>query len=127
MHDEPEPRVREWLNSQSLESLYLSTIFVAELRYGVRLLPLGSRRNRLNEVIEHKVLPVFKNRILVFDLAASDEYADLMANARAAGRSISVPDGCIAATAAANGMMVATRDTSPFKAAGLTTINPWTT
>ena len=49
-----------------------------------------------------------------------------MAKGRSEGRTIPVSDGYIAATAAANGMMVATRDTTPFKAAGLKTVDPWT-
>ena len=53
-------------------------------------------------------------------------YAELMAKGRSEGRTIPVSDGYIAATAAANGMMVATRDTTPFKAAGLKTVDPWT-
>ena len=59
-------------------------------------------------------------------MAASQDYAELMARARSAGRAISVADGYIAATAAANAMMVATRDTAPFEAAGPKTVNPWT-
>ena len=52
-------------------------------------------------------------------------YAELMARARAAGLAIGATDGYIAAIAAANGMMVATRDISPFEAAGVSVINPW--
>ncbi len=54
-------------------------------------------------------------------LDASQAYADLMARVKAGGKA----DGYIAATAAAHGLMVATRDTSPFQAAELNTINPW--
>lgn len=122
---EPDPRVISWLNAQASESLFLSTISVAELRVGVELLPDGDRRERLREVLEQRVLPQFANRILVFDLPATHEYALRMASAKLIGRSISVSDGFIAAIAAANGMMVATRDISPFEAAGLRTINPW--
>ena len=68
---------------------------------------------------------MFAGRVLEFDLAASQAYAELMAKARSAGQVISVSDGCMAATAAANAMMVATRDTAPFEAAGLKTIDPW--
>ena len=122
----PEPRVAEWLDAQALETLYLSAITVAELRFGVRSLPAGRRRDRLNEGLERQVLPMFAGRVLVFDLAASRSYADLMAKARSSRRAISVSEGYIAATAAANAMMVATRDTSPFQAAGLKTVDPWT-
>ena len=122
---EPDPHVISWLNAQASESLFLSTISVAELRIGVQLLSDGHRREKLREVLEHRVLPQFTNRILVFDLPASREYALLMASAKLIGRSIAVSDGFIAAIATANGMMVATRDISPFEAAGLKTINPW--
>ena len=121
----PEPRVAEWFDAQALETLYLSTITVAELRFGVLSLPVGRRRERLHEDLERQVLPMFAGRILAFDLAASQAYAELMVKARSAGRSISVSDGYIAATAVANAMMVATRDTAPFEAAGLNTVDPW--
>ena len=122
----PEPRVAEWLDAQALETLYLSAITVAELRSGVRSLSAGRRRVRLHEDLEGQVLPMFAGRVLSFDLAASQAYAELMAKARSDGRTIPVSGGCIVATAAANGMMVATRDTAPFEAAGLKTVDPWT-
>ena len=122
----PEPRVAEWLDAQALETLYLAAITVAELRFGVRSLPVGRRRDRLNEDLERQVLPMFAGRVLAFDLAASQSYAELMAKARSLGRPISVSDGYIAATAVSNAMMVATRDTAPFAVAGLKTVDPWT-
>ncbi|MDD0927908.1 PIN domain-containing protein [Xylella fastidiosa subsp. multiplex] len=69
-------------------------------------------------------MPNFAGRVLPFDLDASQAYADLMARARAEGKAIGKADGYIAATAAAHGLMVATRDTSPFQAAGLIVIDP---
>ena len=122
----PEPRVAGWLDAQALETLYLSAITVAELRFGVQSLPAGRRRNRLHEDLEGQVLSMFAGRVLAFDLAASQAYADLMAMARSAGGAVPVSDGYIAATAAANGMIVATRDTAPFATVGLKTVNPWT-
>ena len=56
---------------------------------------------------------------------ASAAYAELMIKARAARLTIGVADGYIAAIASANKMIVATRDVSPFEAAGLRVINPW--
>ena len=121
----PEKCVAEWLDAQALETLYLSAITVAELRFGIWSLSTGQRRNRLHEDMEERVLPMFAGRVLPFDLAASQAYAELMAKARSEGQTIPVSDGYIAATAAANAMMVATRDTAPFEAARLKTVNPW--
>ena len=121
----PEARVIDWIDAQPLETLYLSAITVAELRFGVASLAAGKRRDSLHDDLETRALPLFVDRVLAFDVAASQVYADLMAKARAVGLAIGTADGYIAATAAANGMMVATRDTAPFEAAGVPTINPW--
>jgi predicted nucleic acid-binding protein len=122
---EPNPNVLAWIDAQAIETLYLSAITVAELRYGLATMPEGKRRTIYQERLTNEVLPAFANRILPFDLDASQAYADLMARARIGGKSIGKADGYIAATAAAHGLMVATRDTSPFEAAELNTINPW--
>lgn len=121
----PEPRVIQWIDAQPMETLYLCAITVAELRAGVALLPAGKRRAALHENLEKRVLPLFAGRVLPFDLPCTQAYAALMAKARAAGLAIATADGYIAAIAAANGFAVATRDVSPFEAAGAAVINPW--
>lgn len=122
---EPEARVIAWIDAQPLETLYLASITVAELRAGVALLPAGKRRTGLQEALETQVLPLFAGRILPFDSPCTHTYAELIAKARKAGLAIAAADGYIAAIAAANGFAIATRDTSPFEAAGATVINPW--
>lgn len=121
----PEPRVIEWIDAQAMETLFLSAITVAELRAGVALLPAGKRRAGLQDNLERRVLPLFAGRVLPFDLACTQSYAALMAKSRSAGLAIATADGYIAAIAAANGFAVATRNTHPFEAAGVTVINPW--
>jgi len=98
----PEARVIEWIDAQPLETLYLSAITVAELRAGVALLPAGKRRAGLHDNLEKRVLPLFVGRVLPFDMACTNAYAELMAKARAAGLAIATADGYIAASAAAN-------------------------
>lgn len=121
----PDPRVLAWMDEQVVETLFLSAITVAELRFGIAAMPQGKRRTLYQERLEREVLPAFSGRVLPFDLDASKAYAELMARARSAGLAISNADGYIAATAAARGLMVATRDTRPFQAAGLVVIDPW--
>lgn len=125
MRATPEPRVVEWLDAQPLETLYLSVVTVAELRFGVARLPAGKRRDGLRERLETQVIPAFAGRVLAFDLAATQAYADLMAKAQTAGLAIGVADGYIAAIATVNGMTVATHDKTPFDAAGVSVIDPW--
>ncbi len=117
--------VLNWIDAQIIETLYLSTISLAELRFGIAALPAGKRRDTLHASLEQRILPLFIGRILPFDTAASEAYATLRTRARAQGKAIAPADGYIAATAATHGLIVATRDTGPFEAAGLTVINPW--
>lgn len=121
----PDSGVLSWVDAQAVETLYLSAITVAELRFGVASMPDGRRRSIYQGRLEREVLPAFTGRVLPFDLDASQAYATLMAQARREGRAISTAGGYIAATAASRALMVATRDVAPFQAAGLKVINPW--
>lgn len=121
----PDTRVLAWIDSQAIETLHLSAITIAELRFGIATMPVGRKRTTLDERLERKVLPLFVGRILPFDLDASRAYADLMSRAKASGRAIGKADGYIAAAAMAHGFAVATRDAGPFEAADLNVINPW--
>ena len=119
--------VLAWIDEQIVETLYLSAISLAELRLGMATLPAGKRKDVLHSSFEQRVLPLFAGRILPFDSAASEAYAVLRARARVQGKAIAPADGYIAATAKSHGLIVATRDTGPFAAVGLTVINPWNT
>ena len=121
----PDANVLAWIDAQTVETLHLSVITVAELRFGVATMPAGKRRTIYQDRLEQEVLPSFKGRVLPFDLDTSQTYAGLMAKAKAAGKAIGKEAGYIAATAFAHGLTVATRDVAPFQAAGLNVINPW--
>lgn len=121
----PNETVVAWLDAQTIETLFLSAITVAELRFGIAAMPSGKRQTILRDRLESEVLLHFSERILPFNLVTSQFYSELMARAQVSGKAIGTADGYIAATAAANGLAVATRDTSLFEAAGLEVIDPW--
>jgi predicted nucleic acid-binding protein len=125
MKPEPHPSVRDWLDAQAAETLFLSSVTIAELMFGISALPRGKRKDRLATALDG-VMELFEPRILPFDTQAARRYADLAVKARKAGRGFPTPDGYIAAIAAAQGFAVASRDTAAFAAAGLTVIDPWT-
>jgi predicted nucleic acid-binding protein len=124
MKPTPDDTVRAWLDEQAAETLYLSSVTIAELLYGIGALPAGKRQDRLTEALDG-LMELFADRVLPFDIAAARRYADLAVKARAAGKGFPTPDGYIAAIAASRGFTVATRDTSAFDAAGVAVINPW--
>ena len=124
MKPEPNPVVRAWLNDQAAETLYLSSVTVAELLFGIAALPLGKRKDMLALTLEG-LMGLFKDRVLPFDVEAARHYADLAVVAKVSGRGFPTPDGYIAAIAASRGFIVASRDTAPYEAAKVTVINPW--
>ncbi len=110
-----DPRVIDWIDAQPLETLFLFSITVAELRMGVELLQPGRRRTTLRDSLERRVIPLFTGRVLALDLPCTAACARLMGAARKAGLAIG----------AANGLMVTSRDVKPHESAGIEVINPW--
>ena len=124
MKPEPNPVVRAWLNDQAAETLYLSSVTLAELLFGIAALPSGKRKDMLALTLDG-LMGLFKDRVLPFDVEAARHYADLAVVAKVSGRGFPTPDGYIAAIAASRGFIVASRDTAPYEAARVTVINPW--
>ena len=121
----PEPAVLDWLDRQAPETLYLTTVNLAELLAGIEALPQGRRRTKLHQALTAHMMPLFKGRILPFDEKAAEAFALINAGAKAAGNSMSFADGAIAAIASAHGFLLATRNVRDFKGAGVEVINPW--
>jgi toxin FitB len=125
MAPSPPETVLSWLDAQRTERLFLSTITVAEIGYGLRILPAGKRRQALQHRFHEFVARGFGERTLVFDLPAARAYAEVMGRRKEIGRPMSVPDGEIAAIALARGFAVATRNLSDFEACGLELVDPF--
>ena len=124
MKAQPNQTVLEWLDKQVAETLYISSVTLAELRFGVGAMAAGRRKKELSQILSG-VLGLFAGRVLPFDADAALHYAELAVAARAGGKGLPTPDGYIAAIAKSRNFAVATRDTAPFQAAGLQVINPW--
>jgi predicted nucleic acid-binding protein len=125
MRSRADRRVIEWLDAQAAETLFLTTISLAELLVGVAFLPDGARKTEISAALKDLLANLFGDRILAFDQPSARSYARLMSHARSAGQAIPVADGQIAAIALAHGFSVAARDAAPFRAAGVKVIDPW--
>jgi hypothetical protein len=124
MKPDPHPAVRAWLNDQAAETLYLSSVTLAELLFGIAALPSGKRKDMLGKTLDG-LMGLFKDRVLPFDADAARRYAGLVVTAKTGGLGFPMPDGYIAAIAASRDFIVASRDIAPYKAAGVSVINPW--
>lgn len=121
----PDPAVMSWLDAQEPQTLYITTVSLAEMFAGVHKMPEGRRRADLHQLVENKIQSVFENRILAFDMPAAQVFGRVNADACAIGNTIAFADCAIAAIAAANGFILATRNVRDFKGTGVEIFNPW--
>jgi toxin FitB len=115
----PNPRVDAWVQRTDDSDLYISFITYAELWYGVNLLPPGKRRTAFENWIEGDLYMQFSNRVAGFSLDVARHYGGLMARAKKNGHNPNAMDVLIAATAAANGMVVVTLNRKDFERLGV--------
>src|SRR6516225_396417 len=88
----PNPGVVTWLAEADEDSVFVSVITLAELRYGIERMPAGNRRKRLDDWLCNELPLRFEDRVLPIDGATADTWGKLMARRHAVGRPISVTD-----------------------------------
>jgi toxin FitB len=122
---DPSPLVRRWLEAADTGSLYASVLTLAEIRFGVELLPPSKRRTQLEEWLDRDLSAWFDGRVLPVDRSIADRWGVLRARAQMKGRPLSVVDGLLAATALQYGLAIVSRNLSDFAAVGVPVVNPW--
>ncbi len=127
MRPSPSAAVLEWLSRRPDGGhFFVTTITVAEILFGIELLPKGKRHDRMLAQAEAMFKEDFAGRILSFDEDAARAFPVIAAIRRAQGRPISEFDAQIAAIARSRGAILATRNTADFEGCGVRLVNPWT-
>jgi predicted nucleic acid-binding protein len=121
----PDPAVVLWLDRQARISVWTTAITVLEVRFGIALLPSGSRKSRLERAFERLLGEHIEDRVLPFDAAAAGETAILMAGRRRTGRTGDLRDAMIAGIAIARKATVATGNTRHFTDLPVPVVDPW--
>lgn len=122
----PDDKVTAFVRAQPLESLHVSVVTLAEIRFGIELLPEATRRSALNDWLTHKVQPMFGQRVLTITEDIMFKWRLMVEEGRKSGHTFSQPDLIIAATAQHHGLTVASRDTKEYAIARVEVFNPWT-
>ena len=124
MRQQPEPPVVTWLDKQSAESIWISSVTLFEAHFGLALLPQGRRKDLLLQKFD-QLLQALNNRVLLFDASAALMAARLAANRRTAGRNVDMRDTFIAGIALARGATLATRNVRHFRDLSVAVVDPW--
>ena len=125
MRPTPSPQVLAWVDAQAPDTLWLTSVTVAELLYGLARMPDGARQKALTQVALELLEIDFANRVLSFDVEAATAYAAMAAAAERAGRPLGMADGQISSICAAHGAGLATRNEKDFAHMGVQLFNPW--
>lgn len=121
----PEKKVLAFIAAQPLDLLYISTVTLSEIRFGIELVPDAARRSDLTDWLTHKVRPMFERRVLPISEDVMFKWRLLVEEGRKTGHTFSQPDLIIAATGQHHGLTVVSRDTSKFVKARVPVLNPW--
>jgi predicted nucleic acid-binding protein len=119
----PDQNVLRWLAEHSTD-VAITSVTVAELRFGAQRLPKGRRRDHLTAAVDDLIVGAAE-RILPFDAEAADTAGRLRARRESVGRLVSAEDTMIAAICLAGGHALATRNMKDFDDAGFELHNPW--
>ena len=125
MQGRPDPGVVAWLDGLRAEDVWLPSVVVFELRYGVAALPAGQRRQRLHQGLEQLLEQVVQDRIAPLDGLAASRAAGLAAERKERGRPVDLRDTLIAGIALAWGARLATGNTSHFSDTSIDLVNPF--
>ena len=126
MRPAPEQLVLRWLDSQPRSSIWLTSITVMELRYGLQIMPKGRRRDGMVQLLETLLAEKIEGRIAPFDAAAAQQAGDLMASRKTRGRAGDYRDTMIAGIALSTRATLATGNTAHFADLSVPVVNPWT-
>jgi hypothetical protein len=125
MQKTPDVAVVRWLDTQMPQDIWISTITVFEVRYGVHVLAAGPKRDLLLQRFEDLITQDLAQRVVVFDNRAAQAAAQLAAQRKARGRPVDIRDTFIAGIAMAQGATLATRNTRHFDDLPTPVVNPW--
>ena len=125
MRPNPDNAVWGWVATQAPATLHTTSITLAEMLYGIGIMPDGLRSRSMSQTVGRIFADYFPDRILPFDRNAAVAYAAVMAGRRRIGKPIQIVDAQIAAIARAHGATVATRNMRDFSDCGIDVVNPW--
>ncbi len=115
----------DFIAQQPLDTLYVSIVSLAEIRFGIERVGDPGRRSALQEWLIHQVRPMFQQRMLPLCEDIVVKWRQIVEDGQKDGHTFSQPDLFIAATALYHGMTLVTRDTGDFVRTRVPLFNPW--
>lgn len=125
MLPKPDERVKRWLDQQPGNSIWITSVTVFEVRFGLGTMPVGKRQAALTTSFEYWLKEVVQQRIASYDEAAARRSAELAADRQKRGRPGELRDTMIAGIVLASHATLATRNVKHFEDIAASVVNPW--
>ena len=125
MRPNPQPQVMQWLHQHALTDLFISSVTVTEVMYGINRLPEGKRKQNLLLQFQQLLNQAFQQRILTFGYDEAMVAAKLRTSRAKQGNELHFADAQIAAIAKVREFALATRNIKDFQGCELQLINPF--
>lgn len=122
---QPDRKVVAFIAAQPLESLFVSVVTLAEIRFGIEQLQNAGYRAELNDWLTHRVRPMFEQRVLAVSEDVMFKWRLMVEDGRKMRDTFSQPDLIIAATALHHGLTVVSCDARDYQKARTPVLNPW--
>jgi predicted nucleic acid-binding protein len=110
---------------RELNELFITSVSLAELRFGIDRAPDPMKQVALSNWLENEIRPRFRGKVLEVTEETILLWRHLMEQGRKVGRTYSQPDLMIAAIAIENRMTLVIRNTRDFAGLTLPIFNPW--
>lgn len=121
----PQPKVMDFVGAQALESLFVSAVTFAEIRFGIERIEDLHKRSALTDWLNLELRPMFESRVLPVSEDVMFKWRLLVEEGRKTGHTFPQPDLIIAATALHHGLAIVSRDEGGYAKTGVTLVNPW--
>ena len=121
----PDPQVVAFLATCSIGELYVSTVTLMEIRFGIERASSPATRADLERWLAEIIRPMFASRVLEITEDVMLTWRRMVDEGRKAGRTFSQPDLILAATALHHDLTLVTRNGKDFAGLAVTILNPW--
>lgn len=125
INSNPNQKVLNFLNTLKEKDIYLSSIRIGEIYFGVQKIPHGKKQKKLLAWVEDQLLSGFHNKVIDIDTDVMLHWALLANTLKTKGTPLPIMDSLIAATCLTKKFTLVTRNEKDFTNIDIKIIDPF--
>jgi predicted nucleic acid-binding protein len=121
----PDSKVLNWLYAHNDSIFYISVLSIGEIQKGISRLAKSNKKSELQKWLNIHILQEFYNETLNVDTSVITHWSKLIAKQESIGKSMSIIDSLIVATAITHNLTIITRNIKDMQVDGVKIVNPY--